>query len=283
METSLHRDLKALYARKGSRMEVPLGRYRIDVVSGKQLVEIQAASLAAIRDKVRELLEDHRVLVVKPIVAEKRLVKRAEQDGPVVERRMSPKRGQLLDAFHELIYFTRVFPHRRLTLDLLLVDIEEWRYPGHGRRRRWRRQDHVVEDQKLVAIRQSYRLRTAHDLAGLISCPLPRRSIPEIGRFARHRDLGCPRIAYCLRKMGANKKWENKEKYDTTSSQTHRDKPRPELIAKCSESCHRRGAAGRSEASVALSPHTTGLECHPCVGLLLGGTHFLDTFPSLTC
>ncbi len=204
METSLHRDLKALYARKGSRMEVPLGRYRIDVVSGKQLVEIQAASLAAIRDKVRELLEDHRVLVVKPIVAEKRLVKRAEQDGPVVERRMSPKRGQLLDAFHELIYFTRVFPHRRLTLDLLLVDIEEWRYPGHGRRRRWRRQDHVVEDQKLVAIRQSYRLRTAHDLAGLISCPLPQTF--HTRQLADSLGIAiwvAQRIAYCLRKMGA--------------------------------------------------------------------------------
>lgn len=204
METSLHRDLKALYARKGSRIEVPLGRYRIDVVSGRQLVEIQAGSLAAIRDKIRELLEDHRVLVVKPIVAEKLLVKRAEKDGPVVERRKSPKRGQWLDVFHELVYFTRVFPHRRLTLDLLLVDIEEWRYPGHGRRRRWRLRDHEVEDQKLVAIRETCRLQTAHDLARLIPCPLPqpfqtRQLADGLGVAA----WVAQRIAYCLRKMGA--------------------------------------------------------------------------------
>lgn len=204
METSLHRDLKARYARKGSRIEVPVGRYRIDVVSGKQLVEIQAGSLAAIRDKVRELLEDHRVLVVKPIVADKFLVKRAEKDGPVVERRKSPKRGQLLDVFHELIYFTRVFPHRRLTLDLLLVDVEEWRYPGHGRRRRWRERDHEVEDEKLLAVRGSYRLRTASDLAGLISCPLPRPfHTRQLADSLGVATWIAQRIAYCLRKMGA--------------------------------------------------------------------------------
>ena len=40
------------------------------------------------------------------------------------------------DLFDDLVHFTRVFPHRRLTLEVPLVDIEEWRYPGHGRRRR---------------------------------------------------------------------------------------------------------------------------------------------------
>ena len=30
------------------------------------------------------------------------------------------------------VHFTRVFPHRRLTLEVVLIEIEEWRYPGHG-------------------------------------------------------------------------------------------------------------------------------------------------------
>ena len=46
----------------------------------------------------------------------------------------------MLDLFEELVHFTRVFPHPRLTLEVVLVEIEEWRYPGHGRRRRWRRE-----------------------------------------------------------------------------------------------------------------------------------------------
>ena len=83
METSLHRDLKTLYAGQDAQFEVSLDGYRIDVVSGGRLVEIQHGSLAAIRDKVRSLLEDHSVVVVKPIVVQKLLVKRASKGGPV--------------------------------------------------------------------------------------------------------------------------------------------------------------------------------------------------------
>ena len=51
METSLHRDLKALYARDDAQFEVSLGNFRIDAVSGGRLVEIQHGSLAAIRPR----------------------------------------------------------------------------------------------------------------------------------------------------------------------------------------------------------------------------------------
>ena len=197
--------MKALYAGEDAQTEVTLGAYRIDVVSGDQLVEIQHGSLAAIRDKVRTLLAEHRVLVVKPIVAQKRLVKRAARGGRVTGRRMSPKRGRLLDLFDDLVYFTRVFPHERLVLEVPLVEIEEWRYPGHGRRRRWRANDHEVEDQKLIAVREVHRLRTAADLGRLIR---PSRRLPKpfhTGDLAASLGVErwfAQRIAYCLRKIG---------------------------------------------------------------------------------
>ena len=173
METSLHRDLKTLYADQDAQFEVSLGAYRIDVMSGDRLVEIQHGSLAAIRDKVEILLKHHTVVVVKPIVVQKLIVKRACKDGPVTGRRMSPKRGTLLDLFDELVHFTRVFPHKRLTLAVPLVDIEEWRYPGHGRRRCWRIADYQIEDQKLVAMHATYCFQTAADLARLVKHPVP--------------------------------------------------------------------------------------------------------------
>ena len=203
METSLHRDLKSLYAGKGAKFEVPLGPYRIDVVRGNRLVEIQHGSLAAIRDKVAELLGEFHVLVVKPIVVRKLLVKQTAKGGHVTARRLSPKRGQLLDLFDDLVHFTRVFPHRRLTLEVPLVDIEEWRYPGHGRRRRWRSGDHQVEDRKLVSIGEVHRLRTPRDLARLVSCPLPRPF--HTGHLADSLGVEswiAQRIAYCFRETG---------------------------------------------------------------------------------
>ncbi len=204
METSLHRQLKRLYGDANAQYEAQVGRYRIDVRSGGQLVEIQHGALGAIRDKIRALVEHHDVLVVKPIVSRKVLVRLAHAGGPPLGRRLSPKRGRLLDLFTDLVHFTNVFPHARLTLEVALVEVEELRYPGHGRRRRWSRADFEIDDQRLVAIEQVHRFRTAQDLLELIPGPLP--SPFDTGDLAR--VLGVPRrraqqVAYCLDRMGA--------------------------------------------------------------------------------
>jgi hypothetical protein len=204
METSLHRDLKAMYGGESARREVRVGRYRIDVVDGDELIEIQHASLAALRDKSRILLAEHPLRIVKPIVASKQLVKRWRKNGRVVHRRRSPLRGRVLDIFDELVHFSNVFPHERLTLEVILVDVEEWRYPGHGRRRRYRTGDFIVEDRKLVAIQEVVALRTAADLARLIACPLPSPFVTSdvATGLGIHRSLA-QKICYCLRETGA--------------------------------------------------------------------------------
>jgi hypothetical protein len=206
METSLHRQLKARYAGEDGRQEVVCRGYRIDAVCGDELVEIQHGSLAAIRDKIRRLLRTHRVRVVKPIVANKLLVKLDARGGAEVSRRRSPKRGVLLDMFDELVYFTRVFPHERLLVEVVLVDVEERRYPGSGRRRRRRESDFEIEDQFLVAVVASHTFATREDLLKL----LPRRLPAEFhtGLLAERLKTSrwiAQRIAYCLREMGALK------------------------------------------------------------------------------
>ncbi len=204
METTLHRQLKDRYTTAGALVEQKLGRFRIDVVQPDQLVEIQVASLTAIRDKIATLLKKHRVLVVKPIVVRKHLVKLRRAGGKVVSRRRSPKQRTLLDIFDELVHFTRVFPHRRLTLEVPLIEIEEWRYPGHGRRR-WRRDnDHQVEDQRLIEVVSVHEFRTADDLCRMLPPALPRPF--HTGQLAEGLGVErwiAQRMAYCLRETGA--------------------------------------------------------------------------------
>jgi hypothetical protein len=89
-------------------------------------------------------------------------------------------------------------------MEVLLVEIEEWRYPGHGRRR-WRRPgDHQVEDQRLVDVLEVHRFRAAGDLWRLLPRKLPRPF--HTGDLAAGMGVErwlAQRVAYCLREMGA--------------------------------------------------------------------------------
>jgi len=208
METSLHRQLKEHYAADAAQTEVPVDGYRIDAVVDRrrhrELVEIQHGSLGAIRGKIAKLLGDHCVRVVKPIIARKMLLQRPAADLPVASRRQSPKRGRFVDLFMDLVYFTTVFPHPRLVLDLVLVEIEEIRYPGHGRRRRRRDRDFVIEDQRLVEVGEACTLKTAADLKKLLPKKLPVPfSTKDLAEQLDLRRWDAQKVAYCLRETGA--------------------------------------------------------------------------------
>lgn len=204
METSLHRDLKRYYAGENGQTEVALAEFRIDVVRNNVLIEIQHASLASIRRKIGHLLQSYDVHVIKPIVARKRLVKLARRNGTICNSRVSPKRGTLLDLFGELVYFTKVFPHPRLVLEAVLVEVEEVRYPRRKSTRRWQQRDYHVQDQRLVRVQESLRLTAPADLLQLL--PLDLAEPFDTHNIAR--ALNIPRwhaqqIAYCCRHCGA--------------------------------------------------------------------------------
>lgn len=208
METSLHRELKQFYTEddETAEQEVRLGNYRIDVVRGGSLLEIQLSSLSAIRDKIATLLKDYDVEIIKPIIAKKTLVKRKKKNGKEISRRQSPKKGVWLDVFEELVYMTRVFPHPRLTLRLALVEIEEYRYPGHGRRRRHRENDFIVEDQKLVRVVDEFALRTLADLRKFLPAGLPKPfHTGDLAKGLNVKRKIAQRIAYTMREMKAIK------------------------------------------------------------------------------
>ena len=207
METTLHRQLKEIYAPDEVDREVSVDGFRIDGMVGSQLVEIQYGSLGAIRDKIRKLVVNHRVLIVKPLAARKYLATRTRKNGKVSSSRYSPKRESFYDFFLDFVHFVNVFPHKNLTIELLLTEQEEWRVAKKAKR--WRGKNYRVEDRRLSSVGESRELQTIDDLIGFLPSVL--RDSKKIQTFttadlAQEADIPrwlAQKMAYCLRKTGA--------------------------------------------------------------------------------
>ena len=206
METSLHKQLKLQYTDDEALTEVVVGDFRIDaIVPDGELVEIQHASLAALKKKTLRLLEtpEHRLRIVKPILARKRVVTLTRKGGRVQRSRMSPKRGVLLDIFDDLVYFTSVFPKPRLTLEIALVEAEEVRVDRKRPTRRGKK--YKTLDQQLTSVQKRIELKEASDLLE----HLPIASLPsefdtaELSSSIERPRWYAQKVAYCLHKTGA--------------------------------------------------------------------------------
>ena len=202
METSLHRDLKQIYADPGSTVEAQFGRYRIDVLEADQLIEIQAGPLGVLRPKVRRLCREHRVLVVKPITHRKYIIRRDPAANETLSRRLSPKRGRLLDVFGDMVHFAREFADPNVTLEVVLTEEEELRVDRATRR--WRRRRYRLLDRVLLRIVEIRRFVEPADFRRLLPAELRRPFTTATLAEAMSEPVWLARqIAYSLRHMGA--------------------------------------------------------------------------------
>ncbi|HZE03755.1 MAG TPA: hypothetical protein VE127_00935, partial [Solirubrobacteraceae bacterium] len=104
-EGPLHAALKAALAQPGDRLEVPVGRFVIDLVRADgELVEVQTGGFAALGPKLDALLDDHRIRIVCPLAAERRIV-RVDADGEVLSARRSPKSMAVIEVFDRIVSF----------------------------------------------------------------------------------------------------------------------------------------------------------------------------------
>lgn len=201
METSLHRALKDQYgAGSGGRSEVAFEGFRVDAIRETGLlVEIQSGALGPLRTKLRKLLPEHQVQVVKPIPLQRRVIRRARPDGPNLSARRSPRRGSILDIFEDLVGLAQILAEPNLIIEILGVAIDEVRVP----RRRW--PGYKIADRCLVQILDRRRIEHPADLWTLL--PLEHNwrepfTTVDIARRINRPLWFAQRVAYCLRHSG---------------------------------------------------------------------------------
>ena len=128
-EGPLHAAVKALLAEPGDRLEVPVGRFVVDLVRADgELVEVQTGGFGALGTKLDALLDEHRIRVVHPVAAERRIV-RVDEHGQVLSARRSPKRATAVAVFDKLVAFPSLLTHPNLTIEVLLLREEHIRRP----------------------------------------------------------------------------------------------------------------------------------------------------------
>jgi hypothetical protein len=199
-EGPLHAAIKAILARPGDRLEVPLGEFVIDLVRADgELVEVQTGGFSALGRKLDALLDEHRFRVVHPIAAERRIV-RVDPAGEIRSRRRSPRRGTPLEVFDKLVAFPSLLTHPNLTIEVFLIREDHVR----GLRptaSRWRRRD--PGERQLVEVVDQIELRCVADVRALLPALPPEAfSTRELGSTLGCTVLLAQRIAYCLRILG---------------------------------------------------------------------------------
>lgn len=200
-EKPLHASLKAWIAEPGDQFEVRVGRFVADIVRDHQLIEIQTGSTFPLKRKLHALLKHHPVHLVIPIARQKTIVT-VDGEGHVVSSRKSPKRGEMLDVFHQLVSIRSLLGDSNFSVEALLIHVEEIRRPRTTRKRRWK--DWEVQERRLVEVLDSATFHHPGDFLAAIPSTLeePFTTADLAHATGRPRRVA-QQIAYCLREMGA--------------------------------------------------------------------------------
>ena len=211
-ESSLHRELKEIYKNPGDELEVKLGKYLIDIVRENLLVEIQIKNFSAIRSKLEFLLQNHRVLLVHPIIRDKWILSLDLKSNQVMRRNLSPKHCSFENIFEELLRIPHLISHPNLIIELVLIQAEEIRVnDGKGS---WRRGGWSIQDLRLVKILDHKIYSNPKQFLELIPVDL---NIPftnqNLANYLKKPIKLASMTTYSLRKMGLIEVVGKKERF----------------------------------------------------------------------
>ncbi|MDN5358944.1 MAG: hypothetical protein PWQ84_7 [Thermotogaceae bacterium] len=199
-EKSLHGEIKEFLLQPNDLLEEPYKGFIIDIKRDDLLIEIQTKSLNALRKKLTKLLDINRIRIVHPIFVNKEIILLSSEN-TILQKRLSPKHGDLTDIFEELIYIQDLFRHMNLEIQLLLVTIQEFRKDdGKGS---WRRRGVSIIDSKLKEIHGNYLIKDAIQLFKflpneLFNSKFTTRELSSAMAISINR---AQKICYCLKKL----------------------------------------------------------------------------------
>ena len=191
-EKTMHAVLKEYFEADHAFHEIKVGSFYADILRDGEITEIQTRSLGNLRKKLDFFLEEYAVTVVYPIPYEKNLIWLDRESGEASEKKRVGKKGSFFDAGRELWYLSDYLLHPRLSVRLLLVDVDEFRLLNKkgGKKRGTLRHDRIP-----LALRGELLLHTRESFYALLPENLPS---PFTAKEFRRAVKGGPRTAPAL-------------------------------------------------------------------------------------
>ena len=203
-ERSLHASIKEWLALPGDRFEVSVDNFIVDIVRNDLLIEIQTKNFSNIRKKLYALIKNHPLQLIYPIPKEKWIVQVGKTDNEIVNRRISPKKGKLIDLFDELVRIPDLINEENFSIAVLMIQEEEIRCrDGKGS---WRRKGVSIKDRKLIDVIEKIEFNHKRDFLEFLPEELDR----PFSNKTLAKCIGIPvykarKMTYCLKKMGVIK------------------------------------------------------------------------------
>lgn len=198
-ETSLHSQIKGLYAGADGVIEACVEGSIVDIVRDNTIIEIQTKNFSALNRKILRLVKDHKVKVVHP-VAETKWIITVDKSGRQLKKRKSPKNGEVVDIFDELVSIPKLINESNFSLEVIMVELNEIRCDdGKGS---WRRKGVSIKDRELIKINRSITFSSKEDFLQFIPTNVPETFTCKI--YAEYCGLSvykARRILYCMKKM----------------------------------------------------------------------------------
>lgn len=193
-EKTLHAVLKLYYEPDEDKHEVAMSGYYADIYNDKGIIEIQTRQLNKLRDKLAVFLQDYHVTVVYPLPFNKWLSWVNPDNGETRGRRKSPRHFTEYDAFYELYKIKSYLKNPNLSINLVLMDMEEYKLLNgwsYDKKRGSTRYDRVP-----VGIRRIVRFDRIEDYMQLVPADLKEEF--TVKDFAAAAGVGVEAARYTL-------------------------------------------------------------------------------------
>ena len=191
-EKTMHATLKEYFEADHTFHEIKVGAFYADILRANEITEIQTRSLCNLRKKLDLFLKDYAVTVVYPIPYGKNLIWLDRESGETSEKKRVGKKGSFFDAGRELWYLSDYLLHPRLSVRLLLIDVDEYRFLNKKGEKKHGTQRH---DRIPLALRGELLLEGRESFYALLPKNLP---LPFTAKEFRKAVKGGPRTAPAL-------------------------------------------------------------------------------------